>query len=70
MHLQELIPGLLIGAGEAPGRELWEMGIRRILQLQWDHPQGPQGPQGQGPEGEAEEVEVEATFEKTSISDG
>lgn len=58
MKLQELIPGLLIGAGEVPAPlvELSEMGIGRILQLQWLDNAGPEGP-----EGEAEaEPEVEA----------
>lgn len=61
MKLQELIPGLLIGAGEVPAplAELSEMGIGRILQLQWVDYAGPEGPEGEA-EAEPEVEEVEA----------
>ena len=60
MKLQELIPGLLIGAGEVPApAKLSEMGIGRILQLQWVDYAGPEGPEGEA-EAEPEVEEVEA----------
>ena len=63
MKLKELIPGLLIGAAEVPAgslAELSEMGVGRILQLQWvDH--------AGEPEGDAEAVELRENGEVQGV---